>query len=135
MTRSAGVTALIVCSLFAAVAIAQQTEPPKQKQPPKQDSKRLSPAAEKAREQYSFNCQPCHGPDGKGLLPGTDLTTGKWKHGSTLAAIAKTIREGIPGTVMEPNKDRLSEAEILELARLVRSFDTKLSGKKPPIKK
>ena len=131
MTRSAGVTALIVCSLFAAVAIAQQTEPPKQKQPPKQDSKRPSPAAEKAREQYSFTCQPCHGPDGKGLLPGTDLTTGKWKHGSTLEAIAKTISEGVPGTVMVPAKDRFSRVEILELAKLVRSFDKTRSGKKP----
>ena len=79
-------------------------------------------------------CQPCHGPDGKGVLPGTDLTSGKWKHGSTVTAIAKTISEGIPGTAMLPAKDRFSEAEILELAKLARSFN-KPPRRKPPVKK
>ena len=136
MTRSPGITVLLVCSMLTAVAIAQQKQPPGQKQPPKQGSERKpSPAVAKALEQYAFTCQPCHGPDGKGVLPDTDLTSGKWKHGSTLAAIAKTISEGVPGTVMLPAKDRFSKAEILELAKLARSFDKTQSGKKPPVKK
>jgi mono/diheme cytochrome c family protein len=135
MTRQTGITVLLVSSMFAAVAAAQE-KPPAQKQPPKQPSEaRKSSAAAKALEQYSFTCQPCHGPDGKGVLPGTDLTSGKWKHGSTLAAIAKTISEGVPGTAMLPAKDRFSKAEILELARLTRSFDKTRSGRKPPVKK
>ena len=82
-------------------------------------------------EQYSFTYQPCHGPEGKGVLPGTDLTSGKWKHGSTLAAIAKTISEGVSGTAMVPAKDRFSKAEILELAKLVQSFDKTRASRKP----
>ena len=81
-----------------------------------------------------MTCQPCHGPEGKGVLPGTDLTTGKWKHGSTVPAIAKTISEGIPGTAMLPAKDRFTKAEILELAKLARSFN-KSPRRKPTVKK
>lgn len=127
-----GLTILLTCSMFAAVVAAQQTQPAKAKQPPAQSSERRpSPAAAKAREQYSFTCQPCHGPEGKGVLPDTSLSSGKWKHGSSLAAITKTISEGVPGTIMLPVKDRFSKAEILELAKLVRSFDKTKPGKKP----
>jgi mono/diheme cytochrome c family protein len=129
--------------MFAAVGLAQQQPTPKQPPPkqtppakPKQGSEpRQSAAAAKAREQYSFTCQPCHGPEGKGVFPDTDLTSGKWKHGSTLAAIAKTISDGVPGTAMVPAKDRFSKAEILELAKLVQSFDKTRARKKPPVKK
>jgi len=131
-----GLTILLMCSMFAAVAIAQQTQPPKPKQPAAQGSERRpSPAAAKAIEQYSFTCQPCHGPGGKGILPETSLSAGKWKHGSSLAAITKTISEGVPGTIMLPVKDRFSTAEILELAKLVQSFDKTKTRKKPPVKK
>jgi mono/diheme cytochrome c family protein len=134
MTRRSGITIPLVCSLFAPVALAQQPPPP---QPPTQKQgaeRRQSPAAAKALEQYAFTCQPCHGPEGKGVLPGTDFTSGKWKHGSTIEAIAKTISEGVPGTAMVPAKDRFSKAEILELAKLVQSFD-KTRPRKPPVKK
>jgi mono/diheme cytochrome c family protein len=129
----AAVITVLLASMFA-VATAQQ--PAKPKQPPKQGSGvRPSPAAAKALEQYSFTCQPCHGPQGKGVLPDTNLSSGKWKHGSSLAAIAKTISDGVPGTIMLPVKDRFSKAEIQELAKLVRSFDKTTPGKKPPVKK
>ena len=135
MTSRGGITILLGCSMFGAVAIAQEKPPPAGKQPPKQGSEgRESSAYAKALEQYSFTCQPCHGADGKGVLPGTDLASGQWKHGSTLQAIAKTISEGVPDTAMLPAKDRFSKDEILELARLVRSFD-KTRSSRPPVKK
>ena len=92
-----------------------------------------SEGAVRRRENYRIACVPCHGPEGKGVLPGTDLTSGQWKHGSTLQAIAKTISEGVPGTAMLPAKDRFTKEEILELARLVRSFEK--TSRKPPAKK
>lgn len=94
-----------------------------------------SAAAAKALENYRMTCQACHGPEGKGMLPGSDLTSGTWKHGSTIPAIVKTINEGVPGTAMLPAKDRFTKAEILELAKLVRAFDRKPAGRKPPVKK
>lgn len=133
MTRVSAVAVLLVCSMVPVAAFTRQQTSPKR--PAKKESPaRPSPAAAKALEQYSYTCQPCHGEAGKGVLPGTDLAAGKWKHGSTLTAIAKTISEGVPGTVMLPAKDRFSKAEIMELAKLVRSFD-KNRGKKTPVKK
>jgi mono/diheme cytochrome c family protein len=94
-----------------------------------------SAAQAKAEENYAKTCLACHGPEGKAPLPDMNLADGQWKHGSTLAAITKTIAEGVPGTAMLPNKDKLSKAEIAELAKLVRSFDSSLNTKKPPAKK
>ncbi|HXW06784.1 MAG TPA: c-type cytochrome [Vicinamibacterales bacterium] len=87
-----------------------------------------SAARAKALENYERTCQPCHGPEGKSPLPNMSLADGEWKHGSSLAAIAKTITDGVPGTPMLPNKDKFTKAEIQELARLVRSFDPKLAA-------
>lgn len=129
--RLAG-TIVFVCGLSAAAPLAQQQEPAQKK--PKATTG-TPPAAAKALEHYAFTCQPCHGPGGKGVLPDTDFTDGKWKHGSSLDAVAKIIGEGVPGTTMLPAKDRFSKAEILELARLVRSFDKSLAGRKRPVKK
>ena len=84
----------------------------------------------KALENYRTTCQPCHGPEGKAPLKEMDLADGEWKHGSTPAAIAKTIREGVPGTAMVGFKDKFSDAEVQQLAALVGSF-----GKAPAKKK
>ena len=125
MTRQTLAAVLLAAALIPAAATDAQ-------QAPKPGAK--PSAAAKAQENYNMTCQPCHGPEGKGVLPGTDLTTGKWKHGSTVTAIAKTISDGIPGTAMLPAKDRFTKAEILELAKLARSFN-KTRGRKPPVKK
>lgn len=81
----------------------------------------------KALELFTANCQPCHGPDGKGTPAFKDLAfvgRTKWKHGSTQADVVNTITNGAPGTAMLPFKGRLSSAEISALASLVRSFAT-----------
>ena len=119
------ITVLLFTILSSVVAGATQ------KQPPKKPAPALSA---KAQDHYRMTCQPCHGVEGKGALPGTDLTTGTWKHGSSLQAVAKTISEGVPGTAMLPARDRFTTAEILELSTLVRSFD-KAASRKPPAKK
>ena len=137
MTRRPVMTVLLACSMFAVVALVRETQPPGQPQPPKQkqgSEPRQSPAAAKPSSTPS-RISPVTAPREKGVLPGTDLTSGKWKHGSTLAAIAKTISEGVPGTAMVPAKDRFSKAEILELAKLVQSFDKTRARKKPSVKK
>ncbi len=65
------------------------------------------------------------GADGRGMIPDMSLNDGVWKHGNTTQAIAKTIREGVPGTLMLPFKDKFSEEEIQELAKFVKAFDPK----------
>ena len=124
MTTRVIVTILLSTVLSPAAAGTRQQQSPKKK-----------PAAvAKAQEHYQMTCQPCHGVGGVGVLPGTELTSGKWKHGSSLQAIAKTITDGVPNTAMLPAAGRFTKAEILELAKLVRSFD-KTPRRKPPVKK
>jgi mono/diheme cytochrome c family protein len=134
MRMSANGIALTLAAVVFGVTLAQ-ADVWQQKTPPKQATKpaakpKLTPAQEKALENYRKTCEPCHGPGGKSPLPDMTLADGAWKHGSSVEQVAKTIAEGVPGTVMMPNKDKFTRAEILELAKLVRSFDPKLkSGK------
>ena len=109
---------------FTIVGADQQKEPAKPAAP--KAAAKVTPAQEKAQENYKKTCQPCHGPEGKSPLPGMTLADGVWTHGGTIDQIAKTISEGVPKTVMLPNKDKFTPEEIRELAKLVRSFDPKL---------
>lgn len=126
-------TLFAVC-LAATVAVNAQTKtkpPAKPKAPAaEKPAPEKSEAAEKAAEGYKTVCQACHLEDGKGLTPDMSFNDGVWKHGTTTEAMAKVIAEGVPGTVMLAYKDRFSKEEILELVKIVRSFDPKLKGKK-----
>jgi cytochrome c oxidase cbb3-type subunit 3 len=91
-----------------------------------------------AEELYKTNCQACHMADGNAALEPMNFADGVWKHGSSVADVAKTITNGVPGTAMIPWKDRFSKKEILALAKYVRHFDKTLKsdgGKKKPSKK
>lgn len=118
---AAGVLALGVCAW--SVAGAQQKDRAAAKTKP-------TAAEQKALENYQTICQPCHGPKGNSPMPTMSLVDRDWKQGTSTAEIAKTIAEGIPGTAMLPNKDKLSKEEILELAKLVRTFDPNLTKEK-----
>ena len=80
---------------------------------------------------YTAQCQACHGPNGKSPLTEMAFVERAWKHGTKTTDMVKVITEGVPGTMMMPFKARLTEAQILDLARYVRSLDPKL----PPEKK
>jgi mono/diheme cytochrome c family protein len=114
-----GVLAAIVCMI--GVTSAQQKAPAKAKP---------TGAQQKALENYQTICQPCHGAKGNSPMPTMSLVDRDWKQGTSTAEIARTIAEGIPGTAMLPNKNKLSKEEILELAKLVRTFDPKLKPEK-----
>ena len=77
-------------------------------------------------ELYEKNCQQCHGPGGKAVAPEMSFVGREWKHGTSTAAITRTITKGVAGTAMLPWEGRLKPAEISALARLVRSFDKRL---------
>lgn len=78
-------------------------------------------------------CVTCHGQLGKGDGPvGASLkpkprnfSEAKWKYGSDVATIVKTLTNGSPGTSMAPYKGVLTDAEMTLLAEHVR----KLGGK------
>jgi mono/diheme cytochrome c family protein len=114
MSQTRIAVTLVMCTVLAMPVLAQ---------------KPASKAAAKAEENYRTACQPCHGVQGAGVLPLMSLSDGEWKYGSGVPAIAKTISDGVKGSAMLPFKDKFTRAEILELARLVRSFDKRLAAK------
>lgn len=83
-----------------------------------------------AQPLYRLHCQVCHGVGGKAPLPEMAFFEREWKHGTSSAAIAKVITEGIKGTPMLSFQKKLSPDEIMALARLVRSFDPRLEPEK-----
>jgi mono/diheme cytochrome c family protein len=117
MTTTFRLLLTLTVALWTVGTVAQT----QQKEPTKTPTKE-SPAREKALETYKTICMPCHGPDGNAPIKEMSLVDDEWKHGSSQAAIVKTITDGVPGTAMLPNKDKLSRAEIAELAKLVKSF-------------
>lgn len=50
---------------------------------------------------YRSRCAVCHGPEGAGGK-GTDLTTGRFRHGSSDDELFKSIADGVDGTEMPP---------------------------------
>jgi len=87
-------------------------------------------ASEETKKLYVAQCQACHGPNGKAMLPDMAFVDRAWKHGTSTADMAKVITEGVPGTMMMPFKGRLTEEQIRDLARYVRSLDPKLKPEK-----
>jgi cytochrome c553 len=69
---------------------------------------------------FEAKCAVCHGKDGKGFDVRTNLSDQVWHHGSQLADIQKSIREGVAGTLMKPQKDNLTPEQISQLARYVK---------------
>src|SRR5689334_10130352 len=68
---------------------------------------------------FRLHCAECHGVDGEGGA-GPDLTRGMYRHGSTDAAIYRTISQGVPGTPMPANS--LSDLQLWQIVRYVRAL-------------
>jgi cytochrome c oxidase cbb3-type subunit 3 len=79
---------------------------------------------------FRANCSPCHGMNAQGGGRGPDLTSGRWVHGSSDAAIFNTISHGVAGTEMPANgfDDSETWAIIAYLRSLAPSKTTHLSG-------
>ncbi len=82
------------------------------------------------KELYGSMCQACHGPDGKSPIKDMGFVGRKWKHGTKTADMIKVITDGVPGTAMLPFEGRLTEQQIRDLARYVRSLDKTLKPEK-----
>lgn len=112
-------------ALAAALAVALPSLAAGQTKTPAAAAAAKGPAV---KEVYASMCQACHGPDGKAPIKEMGFAGRTWKTKS-VAASAKTIREGVPGTAMLPFKGRLTEQQIMALAKHVRSLDRKPAKK------
>ena len=108
MTNSLCKRSLAILLLAGLPALAAQD-------PPKKD----------LRAFFAINCSVCHGADGSARgadgsrLKGQDFTDTKEMKGFTDAELAKTIRKGKKFGRMPSFKDRLSEAEMMEMVQQV----------------
>lgn len=68
---------------------------------------------------YRSRCAVCHGPEGAGGK-GTDLTTGRFRYGSSDDELFKTIADGVEGTEMPPVD--LDGRRVWQLLAYVRSL-------------
>ena len=65
---------------------------------------------------YEKRCLMCHGEDGKGdtkagkMTKTPDMNTAEWKNGKTVAALEKTLREGLGK--MPKYEGKLSDEEL-----------------------
>jgi mono/diheme cytochrome c family protein/peroxiredoxin len=78
---------------------------------------------------YQTACVQCHGPEGRGdgtsaaeqNPPPRDFAVRPWKHGETTDAVARVIRDGVPGTAM-PASPSLSSSDVEALVAFVRTL-------------
>ena len=84
--------------------------------------------AHKPEDIYRTTCATCHGAEGCAPQKGEGLSfaDGEWNHGSDLKSVTAVITDGVPETGMLPFKDTLSAADIVALAKYVRSLDKHL---------
>jgi len=110
---------LLVASLMAGAALAQQADiPDAQKNPFAGD-----PAAVAAgRTIYEQTCQACHGGEARGDR-GPALASGNFRHGSGDNDLFRTIRSGIPGTPM-PAFSLLPSDNVWRIITYLRSLNT-----------
>src|SRR5262245_13329557 len=60
-----------------------------------------------------------------------NLVDEKWNHGSTLAEIENTIREGVPNTLMQGQKENFTTEQIADLAKYVKLLSKKFHAQAP----
>jgi cytochrome c oxidase cbb3-type subunit III len=77
-------------------------------------------AAKEGASLFRANCSPCHGLNARGGGRGPDLSSGRWTHGSTDAAIFRTITQGVPGTEMAANG--FEDSEVWAIVAYLRSL-------------
>jgi len=87
------------------------------------------PAPPSGQELFLEHCAACHGPAGAGdgetelVLPARSFQRGNFTWGNTPEALARTVRDGLPGrSPMPPFVDVLDEAEIERVVTHVRSL-------------
>ena len=70
---------------------------------------------------FDAKCALCHQSDGKGAGdPRMNLVDEVWNHGGALADVERTIREGVPETLMQPQKGSYTPQQIADLAKYVK---------------
>ena len=123
--RSGNLVAVLAVTLFTfsiTAGAAQRSSPAGLAKEVQNPLARDPEAIQQGRLLFRFSCSMCHGLEASGGTRGPDLTSGRWTHGSSDAAIFRTIREGVPGTEMPANSGFLVEEEIWSVIAHLRTL-------------
>ncbi len=109
---------LVIGSCLAACAVlAQEAEERPEEKIAEKNLFETAADAALGRQYFLGHCASCHGPEGEGGR-GVNLTTGRYRLGSSDRELYRTIRRGIPGSEMP--EARISETEIWRVITFVR---------------
>jgi len=114
-TVSVVIRTVLIAGLFLRTTDATAAEEPSSRW-----SAGRTAAIKEGRSQFRADCAPCHGLAARGGGRGPDLTSGRWIHGATDAAIFRTITQGVPGTEMPANA--IDDAETWAIIAYLRSL-------------
>ena len=117
--------------MVCALTLAAQRPAEKEKEPEIPEKNPFdSPADAAAGKKYFLgHCAFCHGNEGEGGR-GVNLTTGRYRHGSSDRELFRTIKRGVSGTEMPGTG--LSEAEVWKIVGLVRRLGAAGADEKAP---
>src|SRR5260370_2427462 len=89
----------LVCPSFAAGQEGQDKSDTRDRDLPGKNPYDSPADLATGRQYFLGHCAQCHGPDGEGGR-GVNLTTGRYRHGSSDRQLYMTIRKGVPGSEM-----------------------------------
>ena len=112
-------TVTVVAALCMAAGLASNEATAAEK-PTSTSSLGTAAAVKEGASLFRANCSPCHGLSARGGGRGPDLTSGRWTHGSSDAAIFRTITSGVPGTEMPANG--FEDSEVWAIIAYLRSL-------------
>jgi mono/diheme cytochrome c family protein len=140
---------LLACGLVAAIATVAtglaQTSPASSVSSASPASP-SSPAVSNSAALYNANCASCHGNGGRGDGPAAsgqrpaprDFTKGVYKFRTTASGslpsdddLVRAIAIGLPGTSMPGWKNRLTDAQIAELAAYLKTMSPRFAHEQP----
>ncbi len=121
---------LLAFLLVAPLLPAQEAEEEREKEEVPEKNPYDTPAdAALGRQYFLGHCAQCHGPEGEGGR-GVNLTTGRYRHGSSDRELFRTIRRGVRGTEMPGSG--LSQPEIWKILAFVRRIGAQGAEEKAP---
>lgn len=119
---------LIGC-LAATAVVAQEAEEKEEEKIPDKNPFDTPADAAAGRPYFLGHCAACHGPEGEGGR-GINLTTGRFRRGTSDRELFRTISKGVPGSEM-PGV-RLSQPEVWKVITFVRRLAAQGAEEKAP---
>jgi cytochrome c oxidase cbb3-type subunit 3 len=117
ISRSRVILCFLACLCFAAAQEGQDKSDSRDRDLPDKNPYGSPADLATGRQYFLGHCAQCHGPEGEGGR-GVNLTTGRYRHGSSDRQLYMTIRKGVPGSEMYGSS--LSQSELWKVVAYVR---------------